>query len=72
MNKINLKHKNKTAYPITITEAVIDAVTGSLKTTIITLDSPISSFDRSVVRLERQYGNIWGSVAGIQQFQKIN
>ena len=28
MNKINLKHKNKTAYPITITEAVIDAVTG--------------------------------------------
>lgn len=39
-------------------------VTGSLKTTIIKLDSPISSFDRSVVRLERQYGNIWGSVAG--------
>ena len=28
MNKINLKHKNKTAYPITVTEAVIDVVTG--------------------------------------------
>lgn len=58
------KVDNPTDNPTDNTIYFYPRVTGDLKTTIINLDSPISSFNPEDVRYERQYGNVWCSVAG--------